>query len=108
MMQQIRLKGEFEQIREMVCEKLLKSRTGFSISEQADYQLEGKRVSIRMIQRFASTIGERTAVQLTFLEDGDEVIVNAIASGFEGLLFLHTKEGQSAALEVLRKIEEDQ
>ena len=108
MMREMRLKGEFEQVREMVCDRLLKSRTGFSITEQADYRLEGKRVSIRMIQRFASAIGERTAIQLTFIEEADEVIVNAIASGFEGLLFLHTKEGQNAALEVLRKIEEDQ
>ncbi|MCR5067915.1 MAG: DUF6054 family protein [Erysipelotrichaceae bacterium] len=98
---------DFDSAVERVCEGLLKSRTGYTVTEQADYLIEGKKTAIRMIERYASAIGERTAVQLTFIEDGKQIVINAIASGYDGILFMHTREGQKAAIEAIRKITEE-
>ena len=108
MIYQKTVEGNFDEIVEKVTQAVMSSRTGYSITEEADYQTSGRMVAVRMIQRFASAIGERVALQLTFIQQDDEQVeVCGIASGFEGLLFLHSPTGQKETIETLKKITEE-
>ncbi|MBQ6653904.1 MAG: hypothetical protein IJM79_00025 [Erysipelotrichaceae bacterium] len=108
MIYQKTVEGNFDEIVERITQGIMSSRTGYSVTEEANYQTHGHKVAVRMIQRFASTIGERVALQLTFIQQDDEQVeVCGIASGFEGLLFLHSPSGQKEAIETLKKITEE-
>ena len=108
MIYQKTVEGDFDEVVEKITQAIMSSRSGYSITEQADYETNGHKVAVRMIQRFASTIGERVALQLTFIQQDDQQVeVCGIASGFEGLLFLHSPSGQKEAIETLMKITEE-
>ena len=108
MIYQKTVKGNFDEIVEKVTQAVMASRTGYSVTDQADYETGGRKVAVRMLQRFASTIGERVALQLTFIQQDDgQTEICGIASGVEGLLFLHSPEGQKQAIEALMKITEE-
>lgn len=92
------MKGNLKEVSKAVIDKYLEKARFWSVSEQYQYVLNGFDFEIDLLEKMKTTLGERIALQMTFMQDGDDVILNAIATGFEGLLFNNGPEGKKATL----------
>lgn len=101
---QTRVHRSFAETVETVTDQLIRKKAGNAITEQDDYCINDVHIAIRLIERFSKGLGERVAVQLTFIQDGEDVIIHALITGYEGILFLHSPEGQNAYLKDLKEI----
>ena len=95
------LKADFEELVENVCQKMVGFRRGNSITSRKRYQSGQTLIERVLIERFSNTMMERTALQITFIKDGENVIVDGVATGFEGILFLRSPEGKQSYISKL-------
>ncbi len=96
--------GNLKEISKLITDTYLEKSRFWSISERYEYVLNGFDFEIVLLEKMKTTLGERIALQITFMQDGEMVIMNAIATGFEGLLFNKSPEGKQATLEKLQEI----
>lgn len=92
------MNGNLKDVSKAIVDKYLEKAKFWSVSERYEYVLNGFDFEIVLLEKMKTTLGERIALQITFMQDGESVIMNAIATGFEGLLFNNGPEGKKATL----------
>lgn len=98
------LNGNLKEISQTVVDGFLAKSRFWSVTEKYEYVLNGFDFEIVLLEKMKTTLGERIALQITFMQDNDTVIMNAIATGFEGFLFNNGPEGKKAVLDKLKEI----
>ena len=101
------LNGNVEEICSKVVETFIKRNRGNSVTESSDIITEQGKTLIRTIEKFSNTLSERISTTLIFVENGKQVHLIIICTGYEGILFTRGPEGKAATLKKMEEIIEE-
>ena len=96
------LNGDFGQIVEFIHGELQKQSVSLSLEEVSKNTVCGKRIELRVYERFSYAGGNRTSLTVQFIETEDGADVCGIATGGSQAVFWKINTlGESAFLETL-------
>ena len=96
------LTGDFGQIVEFIHQELMRQSMSISLEECSKNQIQGKRIELRVYERFSYAGGNRTSLTVQFIETKDGADVCGIATGGSQAVFWKINTlGESAFLETL-------
>lgn len=102
-----RFTGDFEQVLESIHEGILQGSMSASYEDGSDYERNGVRCAIRVYERYSAIGSNRVSLNVTLLEEGDQLFLSAITSGgSQAVLFKINVWGEESFLGCLKEIVE--
>ncbi len=97
------LKGDFHKIIHNITDGILDGSSSASLEEQSDFVSGDARCSIRIIERYSYTGGNRVSMSLTFFQNGNGPIYLSAATsgGSQAMFFKMNTMGEEAFLDKL-------
>lgn len=82
-----RLKGDFYELLDYVHEGILKGSSSASYEDGSDVIMGDVKLAVRVYERYSMAGGNRVSLNITVLDDGQELFVSAITSGGSQAVF---------------------
>ena len=96
------LTGDFDRVLERLHEEVMGRSATASCEESSDFTLNGTRCAVRMYERYSAFGGNRVAMSLTLVGDGDKLRLTAMtAGGSQAMFFKLNTLGEESFLDTL-------
>ena len=99
------LQGDYDQALRYFHDGILNGSMSASFEDESYIQIAGVRCVTRVYERYSMTGGNRLAMTLTLVGDGEKLYLSGItAGGSQGMLFKFNTFGEEAFLDTLREL----
>jgi len=99
------LRGDFDMVREQIHQGIMDASATVSCEEVSDVCMNDMRCSVRMYERFSALGGNRVAMCVILLGDGDRLWVDAMsAGGSQAMFFKVNTWGEESFLQTLSAV----
>ena len=101
------LMGNFDRVLDTLHDGILNASATASYEEGSEFVLNGTRCAVRMYERYSAFGGNRVALCLTLVGDGDRLRLTAItAGGSQAMFFKVNTLGEESFLDTLAAVVE--
>jgi len=99
------LRGDFDRVLERLHRGVMDGSATASCEEVSDTSMEGVRCAVRMYERYSAFGGNRVAMCVTLLGQGDRLWVSAMSAGGSQAMFLKINTwGEESFLDTLSAV----
>ena len=98
------LTGDFDRVLEALHNGVLEGSATASCEEASDFTVDGVRCAVRMYERYSAFGGNRVAMSLTLMGQGDRLHLTAMpAGGSQAMFFKMNTLGEESFLDTLEE-----
>lgn len=97
-------KGDFNHFISYLEDQVMRKSLSASFEEKSDYQLEDTKIAVRVFERYSWTGQNRVSLNVTVVEENNNIFISAITSGgSQAVFFKVNRFGERSFLDGLEE-----